>query len=161
LFKEICKSKEEFSQNDIHIFKDNAKHNSEMKSFGTDHFETNNKPYSIKKFTNLIDLKQNFFFEKNQTKPAQMLNWISNTNNNCKILYERGKTPEKSILIKNIIPHHTYIQQIPMIGDPKQVLDRSRHARQFSVHNPCYTKPNHSPYNINCPIINNMKFVKY
>ena len=177
LFKEIFKSKEEFSLNDIHIFKNNAKQNSEMKNFNkkrdpskpkeqisiisADHFQPKNNFDSRKHSTNLVEIKQNSsFLEKDQTNLSHLTKWIPSMNNNCQIFYDRGKTPEKNIVIKNIIPHHAFIQHNLIIADPTQVLDRSRHARQFSVHTPCYTKTNYSPYNLNGAIINNVKFVK-
>lgn len=84
-----------------------------------------------------------------------------NRYNNFTMVCERGITPEKNIVIKNIMPS-PFAKKISLVQEKKNVFfEQPRHGRQFSYQNSCYTRPGYSPYQLNNGVINTFKYVKY
>lgn len=93
-----------------------------------------------------------------ETSQIQQINRYNNPNR----AYERGITPEKNILIKNIITPSPFAKNISLVSENNKIyFEQSRHGRQLSYHTPCYTRSGYSQFQTNNTVINAVKFVKY
>ena len=124
----------------------------------------NNNSYNNNYNSKLMEKKENSAIEKDSDALARVQHFWRLNNSPPSIIYDRGKTPEKNIMLKNFttpMPTNAFIKKIPIINDSKAMIDKSRHNRQFSVHNPCFSRTSYSPYHLNGQIINNVKYIKY
>lgn len=180
LLKEITKTKEEFYLNDQLIFQNmNPSISKSVETmpmlqipknsltpkgttyinFPTENFMIKNS-YAKPNYSFTMERKEHHhsLIEKENTSQIQTFWKVSPQVQS--IYQERAKTPEKTILIKNMVPN-SFLKKIPYISETKQIFDNTRHARKYSVHTPCFARRTYSPYHLNTPVLNNVKLVKY
>lgn len=122
----------------------------------------------------LNDNKKNYYVKTNPSTTNEEKSFskeIENNSftnqNNANKIFQKAKppiynmktnNPEKTVVLKNILPN-PFMKKIQILPECNQILEKSRHSRQMSVHVPCFSRPYYSPFNRNN--INNFNYIKY
>lgn len=170
LIKEIQMTKEEFNINDHYLYRTNIEMVNSEKVNSINHkpssmiikdenfhlknnyIKTNPSEIYEEQRSTLKSFEKNIFFQQNANNSY---NRFVNRNTNFNAIVQNTEKP----LILNTIQPNSFVRKIHVMPENPQILERSRHVRQMSLHVPSFKRQNVSPFAHNT--FNNIKIVKF